>query len=161
MIMAYWEVQEIWLGERCNQNHVYLHNFAGCGKTTLLSSIVGLRNWDSGDIFVFGSRPGTKGTGMLGRRLGFMPQEIALYDQLSIKEMIEYYGRLYNMADKDVADQLLFIVDFLKLPSKFRLIKDLSGGEQRRVSISLTLLHSPELLILDEPVSLIDSFNLE
>ncbi|CAL8123145.1 unnamed protein product [Orchesella dallaii] len=135
-----------------NKGTIYgLLGSSGCGKTTLLNCIVGLKQWDAGDILVFNKRPGSKESGIPGRRLGFMPQDTALYGPLSIKEMIEYYGRLFGMPETEVAEQIKFLVNFLKLPSKFKLIRDLSGGQKRRVSLALALVHSPELVILDEP----------
>ncbi|CAL8123136.1 unnamed protein product [Orchesella dallaii] len=124
---------------------------SGCGKTTLLNCMVGLKKWDLGEILVFNKRPGATSSEIPGAKLGYMPQDIALYDQLSVKEMLQYYGQLYGMPEKEVGEQITFLIEFLKLPSKSNLIKELSGGQKRRVSLALALVHSPELLILDEP----------
>ena len=111
---------------------------------------------NSGDIKVFGSPPGTPGSGIPGPLVGFMPQEIALHNDLSIDEMLKYFGRLYLMTwsclDKRI-DELLNVLD---LPEKTRLIANLSGGQRRRVSFATALLHSPRLLILDEPTVGVD-----
>ncbi|ODN04358.1 ABC transporter G family member 23 [Orchesella cincta] len=112
---------------------------SGCGKTTLLNCIIGLQKWDSGKIHVFNQRPSK------GAKIGHMPQDMALYEQLSIKEMIEYYGRLYGMPKREVEERFIFLVDFLKLRSKFKLIKNLSGGERKRVSLAIALVHSPDI----------------
>ena len=124
---------------------------SGCGKTTLLSCIVGRRSLDSGEIYVYGNEPGTKESGIPGRRVGYMPQELALYGEFTIKETLEYFGRLYSLANEYVQSQMEFLFKLLDLPPRHRFIKTLSGGQQRRVSFAVALFHDPELLILDEP----------
>ena len=129
---------------------------SGCGKTTLLSCIVGRRSLDSGEVYVFGSEPGTKESGIPGPRVGYMPQELALYNEFTIKETLEYFGRLYNLSNKMVKSQMEFLTKLLDLPPSHRYVKTLSGGQQRRVSFAVALFHDPELLILDEPTVGVD-----
>ncbi|KAL2720359.1 ABC transporter G family member 20-like isoform X2 [Vespula squamosa] len=129
---------------------------SGCGKTTLLSCIVGRRRLNSGEIWVLGGRPGSKESGVPGPRLGYMPQEIALYSEFSIKETFLYFGWIAGMTTEQVVEKLEFLLKFLELPSENRFIKNLSGGQQRRVSFAAALLADPELLILDEPTVGVD-----
>ncbi|CAL8104778.1 unnamed protein product [Orchesella dallaii] len=129
---------------------------SGCGKTTLLSCCVGIRKLDKGDILVFGHKPGTKESGVPGRRVGFMPQELSIYNELTIQEALNFYGRIYGMKRDQIFESTSFLVDFLDLPKASRRVGSLSGGQKRRVSIALALIHDPELLILDEPTVGVD-----
>ncbi|KAL0277533.1 UNVERIFIED_CONTAM: hypothetical protein PYX00_004783 [Menopon gallinae] len=129
---------------------------SGCGKTTLLSCIVGRRRLNAGEIWVLGGKPGSRGSGVPGPRIGYMPQEIALYGEFSIKETLVYFGWISGMTTSEVKQKLEFLLKFLMLPPASRLVKNLSGGQQRRVSFAAAMLHDPELLILDEPTVGVD-----
>ncbi|XP_057380012.1 ABC transporter G family member 20-like [Daphnia carinata] len=129
---------------------------SGCGKTTLLSCLVGRRSLNSGEILVLGNEPGAPDSGIPGPKVGYMPQELALYSHFTIKETLQYFGRIYNLEMSFVDAQVEFLVKLLDLPSSDRYVMALSGGQQRRVSFAVAIFHEPELLILDEPTVGVD-----
>ncbi|KAF5284915.1 hypothetical protein FQA39_LY16870 [Lamprigera yunnana] len=112
---------------------------SGCGKTTLLNCLVGRQKLNSGDIR------------MAQTTIGYMPQEIGLYNEFSIRETMKYFGWITGMNTTDIYKKLEFLARLLMIPDVDAKIKNLSGGQQRRVSFATALLHEPELLILDEP----------
>jgi ABC-type multidrug transport system ATPase subunit len=124
---------------------------SGCGKTTLLSCIVGLKFLNEGKIKVLGGMPGTKGSGVPGPRIGYMPQEIALVEEFSIKETIYYFGRIYGMSTDRIRERYKLLRELLDLPYGSKQVGQCSGGQQRRVSFAAAMVHEPDLLILDEP----------
>ncbi|XP_077995446.1 ABC transporter G family member 20-like [Glandiceps talaboti] len=129
---------------------------SGCGKTTLLRCMLGRLTKDQGEITVNGKAPGTAGHGVPGRMVGYMPQETALYSEFTIGETLTFFGRLHKMKENNIKDRIQFLLEFLDLPPRTRIIGQLSGGQQRRVSFAVALLHEPELLILDEPTVGVD-----
>lgn len=124
---------------------------SGCGKTTLLSCVVGVRKLDSGEIWVLGGKPGTKGSGIPGPRVGYMPQEISLVEEFSVIGALYFFGRINGLENEVIEERYIFLKDLLQLPPRDRLVRNMSGGQQRRLSFAAALLHQPELLILDEP----------
>lgn len=130
---------------------------SGCGKTVLLSCIVGLKNLDDGEIFI--NLPSFKENSeeheifqdISVSRVGYMPQDIALVGECTVRGIIFYFGRIVNMTDKLIEERYRELEKLLNLPPGGRLVKDCSGGEQRRISFAAALIHEPDLLILDEP----------
>ena len=111
----------------------------------------------SGSIRVFGVIAGTKQSDIPGPGAGYMPQELALFDEFTIEEILTYYGTIYNMRGDELHKRIDELILLLNLPEKDRPIGRLSGGQQRRVSIAITMIHKPKLIILDEPTVGVDS----
>ena len=124
---------------------------SGCGKTTLLSCVVGVRKLDYGDIWVLGGQPGTKDSGIPGPRIGYMPQDVSLVGEFSVMDALFFFGTISGMEKFEIEERYIELKDLLQLPPKDRLVKNMSGGQQRRISFAAALLQKPELLILDEP----------
>lgn len=91
----------------------------------MLSCIVGLRHMDSGEIRVFGHKPGTRESGIPGKRLGYMPQDVALYPHFTIKELLQYFGRIYGMTQLEILNKIEFLTNFLHLPDSTRYVAGL------------------------------------
>lgn len=129
---------------------------SGCGKTTLLRCIIGCLKLKSGYVRVFSHKPGDPGSGIPGSGCGYMPQEVALHEDLTIHENLVYYGRLHNLDYHVINLRIDHLIEFLDLPDAHKLICNLSGGQKRRVSFASALIHKPRLIILDEPTVGVD-----
>lgn len=103
-----------------------------------------------------GGKPGSPGSGVPGPRLGYMPQEVALYGEFTMRETMIFFGTIADMTRAQVEARVDFLTDLLLLPCSDKYVKTLSGGQQRRVSLAAALIHEPELLILDEPTVGVD-----
>lgn len=118
--------------------------------------MVGQLSPTEGWVKVFGFQPNQPGSQIPGSAIGYMPQELAVYEDFTIKETLWYFGRLYRIPNKLIKERIEFLLTFLDLPRSQRLISSMSGGQKRRVSLASALVHSPPLLILDEPTVGVD-----
>lgn len=124
----------------------------GAGKTTLLRIISGILKKTSGNI-VFNTIKNNNFKSILG----YVPQDISLYEELSIQENINFFGKLYKLKSSEIINKsksLLKIFDICSLKNKK--IKSLSGGIKRRVNLLIGVLHNPKFIILDEPTVGVD-----
>lgn len=98
---------------------------SGSGKSTVLSCIIGLTKFDSGTILLYGQKPGFPRTQVPGPNIGYMPQSICLYYELTIAETLEYFGTLGRVSVKGIADQGETLCRLLDLPEKTRRVSTL------------------------------------
>jgi ABC-2 type transport system ATP-binding protein len=128
----------------------------GAGKSTAISIISGLLQPDSGDAFVMGHSI-LKESMAARRSLGVVPQEVALYSDMSARENLAFWGRMYGLSGSELGrrvDEMLAAVGLVER-QKGR-VGTFSGGMKRRVNIAAALLHKPEVVIMDEPTVGID-----
>jgi ABC-2 type transport system ATP-binding protein len=121
----------------------------GAGKTTLLRALAGRVHLDSGSIRIGGGPPDEPG---VRRRVGFVPQSIALWGRLPVRTNLEILGRLAGLPRQDVPAAVADALDWSGLADRAdEPVETLSGGMQRRINIAAGTLHRPDLLLLDEP----------
>jgi ABC-2 type transport system ATP-binding protein len=128
----------------------------GAGKTTTISMISGLIEPTRGDAFI-GGYSITRQPLQAKRLLGVVPQEIALYPTLSARQNLEFFGRMYGLGGKDLAQRIDTMLDFVELSDRESdRIETYSGGMKRRINIAAGLLHDPQVVYMDEPTVGID-----
>ncbi len=126
----------------------------GAGKTTLIKTLVGTLKPTKGQVKILGLDP-LKDKWKLRKQIGYMPQAPALYDDLSAKRNIQFFGAAQNVPDleKKVDD----ILAFAELTNRANdLVRTFSGGMKKRVSLCCALIHQPKIVFLDEPTAAID-----
>ena len=123
----------------------------GAGKSTTIRTIMGLINKTSGSIYINGKELNSEDI-EIKRRIGYLPSEVNLYDDMSIKELFNYHESFYN---DNLNKRRKELVKLLKIDENKK-IEDLSLGNLKKVGIVLALMHEPEILILDEPTSGLD-----
>ena len=123
----------------------------GAGKSTTIRSIMNLINKTSGKVLI-GNEEFNKDNIKLKEKIGYLPSEIYLYDDLTVKEMLDYHESFYK---KNIHNRRIELVKRLELDEKKK-IEDLSLGNLKKLGIILAFMHEPKLLILDEPTSGLD-----
>jgi ABC-2 type transport system ATP-binding protein len=139
------------LGER---ERVGLLGPNGAGKTTLVRCITGSARPDAGEIRMFGARLPPRG----GRRqLGFVPQELAIYPDLTARENLQAFGRFHGLSAREARNAVDWALEWTGLSERAGdLTKTFSGGMKRRINIACGVLHRPRAIVLDEPTVGVD-----
>lgn len=131
----------------------------GSGKTTAIRLFTGLLKPSSGTVKVLGCNL-PKDTEKLRRQIGYMTQKFSLYDDLTIKENMQFIARVYGLTPKEQKvrlDELTSIYQLGKLTNQ--IAGSLSGGQKQRLALACAVMHKPKLLFLDEPTSAVDPEN--
>lgn len=127
----------------------------GAGKSTLVGAICGRLKLSAGEVALDGQNPFS--TPAARARLGLVPQEIALYGHMTVRENLEVFGRLSGVARKDLPSAVARALQLTRTADREHVpVRHLSGGYRRRVNIGAAILHGPQLLILDEPTVGVD-----
>lgn len=130
----------------------------GAGKTTLIRMLASAEEPTAGEIYINGEplrHDRTHAT--LKRRIGYLPDDFPLYDDLSVWDYLDYFARLYELRDPLRSRRLYEVLELVQLvPKRHSPISTLSRGMKQRLSLARTIIHEPILLLLDEPVSGLD-----
>lgn len=122
---------------------------SGCGKTTMVNLVIGNLVPTSGKVTVLGEMapyPTARA------RIGFMPQNEALYDDITTEENLRFFGAMAGMSKASIISRIDDILSFTRLEAdRKRMVGTFSGGMKRRLSLAVAMLHEPDILVLDEP----------
>ena len=128
----------------------------GAGKSTAISILSSLLEPTSGDV-KFKNKSMIKNPKSLRQIIGIVPQEIALYEDLSAEENMKFFGRIYRLKGEKLKDKISEVLEQIGLADRRKdVVKTFSGGMKRRLNIGVAMLHDPEILIMDEPTVGID-----
>ncbi len=131
----------------------------GCGKTTAIRLLTGLLKPTSGKVEVLGLHL-PKDAEKLRLHIGYMTQKFSLYDDLSVKENLQFVAKIYGFSGRLQKDRISELLSVYGLNQKTnQLTGSLSGGEKQRLGLAAATLHKPKLLFLDEPTSAVDPEN--
>lgn len=130
----------------------------GAGKTTLIRMLAAAEEPTVGEIYINGDRLlRDKSNPTLKRRLGYLPDDYPLYDELTVWDYLDYFARLYKLHEPRRTQRLHEVLELIQLGNKRNsLISTLSRGMKQRLSLARTIIHEPIVLLLDEPVSGLD-----
>lgn len=128
----------------------------GGGKTTTLRVICGLMRADRGEASVFGLSPG-RDRRAVQNLLGYMPQRFSLYPDLTVRENLRFFAGIFGVPRRDATRREAELLAFARLDRfQGRRAADLSGGMKQKLALACTLIHTPRLLVLDEPTTGVD-----
>ncbi|GET36038.1 ABC transporter ATP-binding protein [Microseira wollei] len=130
----------------------------GAGKTTLIRMLAAAEEPTIGEIYIHGDRLlRDHSNANLKQRLGFLPDDFPVYDDLTVWDYLDYFARLYRLRNPRRSQRLYEVLELVQLTNKRKsIISTLSRGMKQRLSLARTIIHEPILLLLDEPVSGLD-----
>ena len=130
----------------------------GAGKTTLIRMLAGIEQPTLGEIYLHGQLLAKDSTNLtIKRRIGYLPDDYPLYDDLTVWDYLDYFARLYRIPASRSRHRIYEVLELIQLGNKRKsLITNLSRGMKQRLSLARTIVHEPILLFLDEPVSGLD-----
>lgn len=128
----------------------------GAGKSTLMNIIIGYLEADSGQVYL-GEEQISPQNIQLRKKIGYVPQEVSLYLELSAYKNLKIFGELYGIASKKLETKIEYVLDLVQLKDRKKdPVKDFSGGMKRRLNLAASLLHDPEIVLCDEPTVGVD-----
>ncbi len=128
----------------------------GSGKSTIIRMLCGVLESTSGDAHVLGFDCNNQAD-KVKQRIGYMSQKFSLYGDLSVRENLEFYGRIYGLSTSRVHERIAAVLEITSLTDRIdQLAGTLSGGWKQRLALAAALIHEPEVLFLDEPTAGID-----
>ena len=128
----------------------------GAGKTTTVAMIAGLLTPERGEVLIDGRRL-SGDTDPAKRKVGLVPQDLALYEELSARDNLRFFGSLYNISGAALDQAIATAAGLVGLADRLRdRVKTFSGGMKRRLNLAAGLLHDPDILLLDEPTVGVD-----
>lgn len=128
----------------------------GAGKTTLMNCIIGYLQPDNGKIFLNGDDTSEQNL-KYRNHIGYVPQEIALYQELSAMQNLKIFGSFYNIQSQVLSERITSALELVQLEDrKNDVVKNFSGGMKRRLNIAVSILHDPEIILCDEPTVGVD-----
>jgi ABC-2 type transport system ATP-binding protein len=131
----------------------------GSGKTTAIRLFTGLLKPTSGSINVLGLELPSQGN-ELRRQIGYMTQKFSLYEDLTVKENLQFIGKIYGLSPKEQKRRVEELLSVYQLNSlSAQLSGSMSGGQKQRLALAAAVIHQPKLLFLDEPTSAVDPEN--
>ncbi len=129
----------------------------GCGKTTTIRMMTGLLQPTSGTVSGFDGLDALKQTDRWKQRLGYMSQKFSLYTDLTVDENLRFFGSVYGLENHELDERIAMLAKRLRFEKFLRVLTaGLSTGQRQRAALAAALLHSPELLFLDEPTGGVD-----
>jgi len=128
----------------------------GAGKSTTIRMLTGLIPPDSGSIEILGY-PLPQGELEIKRRIGLVPDESLLFDRLTGAEYLEFVGRMYGLARPTAIERALALLDLFQLAADRKIIGEYSKGMRKRVAMAASLIHHPDLFLMDEPFEGVDA----